>query len=1034
MDPVVSGFHSVMAMWRWMKGKKNRERRPSNFGKSQAGWSAVGEIDDDEQPLCILGDCEEGRYEERDFVGAGGMGEVHLSRDRWLVRDVALKKTRVGGSEFHLLREARLAARLEHPNIVGVYNAGQTDDGELFYTMRLIRGQSLFEILGKATSVEERLSYLGHYRDTCNAVAFAHSRGIVHRDLKPANIMIGEFGETQIVDWGLATFAEKERARAFDLEIGFSSPTSTLSSAGVGTLEYMSPEQKRGDEISLSFDVWALGAILYEFLVGTPPGVEEQLLGSADGFTGHGEVKAICQKALHVNPAQRYESAAMLAADIGRYLDGRRVEAHEYRPVELLQRLLSTWRIPIAVGMVALVALAVVIGVSLSRISNQRNRAIDAETRTQATLQSNTKTLAWALQRQALSAFSQGELPEAEMLAAHSLLREDSPQARGVLAAIHAASHPTRKMSWQLPDCRTIDIGPGGAIVCVGDSEFALWTAPTGTERGLKSWSHPGPVGAVRFVGSHLAFLADNTLTILLASTGNLVVAYPSDDHLLAVDSDHQYVVTADNHHLSIYATNPKIKPGHLIPCGEDVVEALGAGGGLVAVTCAGGTLEVYELSTGTRMYRASLPARGEAIPSVSLALSISGDLVAVGDVLGGITVVRVGSGLAAERQEVAANTPIRRLVFFDESTLLLNTEQNATALWNFKTNTERVRFPRGSREIAVAGRSVLVAGSVLNAWHVPERMLARTFFANAGLSSATLSPDGNTLVGTAGDGRLNIWRLDGRVSASPIPLSENALKRAVFRGDGSELLVATSDLSGMSILSPVDWSILRKDILGRGARRLALLPDGAAVVAHYGDGLLILPPDASAKIVIPGPTFVDTSAMLGQSDVKMLSAAAKVYSIGQDLHLKQHFQAEGAIAIAAMPRDDQVAIAHDSGVQIYSLEGQKLAWFPSAEGGVLALAVSPDGRWCVSSNLAGSIDVWDLSSGALAAVLPGHSQRVPFVGFTSANTLLSAGWDGSARLWNLDVLTYDPRLLLEIATRVWGPHMSEKLLGKNSL
>jgi serine/threonine-protein kinase len=217
-------------------------------------------------------------------IGIGGMGEVFRYGDDALRRDLAIKviKAELHGdhdAEERFLREARLTGSLQHPGIVPVYNLGRLADGRLFYTMKLVRGRTLADLLRDEPDGQERL--LAVVEKVCQAMAYAHNRGVIHRDLKPSNVMVGEFGEVQVMDWGLA----KELAHAEpvtpsseatqDVETVGRAEAAGLSRAGaaLGTPSYMPPEQAAGDWdiVDERADVFALGAILCEVLTGRPP-------------------------------------------------------------------------------------------------------------------------------------------------------------------------------------------------------------------------------------------------------------------------------------------------------------------------------------------------------------------------------------------------------------------------------------------------------------------------------------------------------------------------------------------------------------------------------------------------------------------------------------------------------------------------------------------------------------------------------------------------------------------------------------------
>ena len=217
------------------------------------------------------------RYQIREVLGIGGMGEVRLCRDEAIGRDVALK-TLIDPSQAsaqaqrRFLREARVQGQLEHPSIVPVYDIDTTPEGELFFTMRRVRGHTLAEILEALASGDaamragySRRKLLGAFVRVCLAIDYAHARGVLHRDLKPSNLMLGDFGEVYVLDWGVARLVT-EHATTAPVVV----PRADLVNEGsiVGTPGYMSPEQLfgLGDSQDARTDVYSLGAILFEIL------------------------------------------------------------------------------------------------------------------------------------------------------------------------------------------------------------------------------------------------------------------------------------------------------------------------------------------------------------------------------------------------------------------------------------------------------------------------------------------------------------------------------------------------------------------------------------------------------------------------------------------------------------------------------------------------------------------------------------------------------------------------------------------------
>jgi serine/threonine-protein kinase len=324
----------------------------------------------------------------------GGLGEVFVARDQELNREVALKEIQPRhaddpASRARFLLEAEVTGQLEHPGVVPVYGLGSYADGRPFYAMRFVKGDNLQEAIKRFHQAEapgrdpgERAlalrGLLGRFVDVCNAVAYAHSRGVLHRDLKPGNIMLGKYGETLIVDWGLAKPLDRpEPAAAEEPAVrpgSGSSPGPTRAGAAVGTPAYMSPEQAAGrhDQLGPASDIYGLGATLYTLLTGQSPlpgedtaevlrqvqrGAIEPPRRRKPGTPG--ALEAVCLKAMALRPADRYPSALALAADVEHWLADEPVTAHRDRLPARLGRWARRHR-PLVAGAAALLVAAVV--------------------------------------------------------------------------------------------------------------------------------------------------------------------------------------------------------------------------------------------------------------------------------------------------------------------------------------------------------------------------------------------------------------------------------------------------------------------------------------------------------------------------------------------------------------------------------------------------------------------------------------------------------------------------------------------------
>jgi len=293
-------------------------------------------------------------YEIVETLGRGGMGTVYRALDRRLDREIALKVVQypggAGGEDVdRLLREARVLARLEHPGIVPVHDAGLLPDGRAYYAMKRVRGRRLDEYAATVLLAER----LRAFERICEAVAFAHSHGVIHRDLKPENVMVGPFGEVLVMDWGVAKVMPRLGLPPEGPHRPLPPPSlgegkGTAHGTILGTPGYMAPEQERGEveRIDERTDVWALGAIL-EFLL--------------EGGEIARPLAAIRRRAMAEEPEARYPKVEELAADLARYLAGLPVGAHREGLLERAGRFARRYRTPILLILAYLVMRALLI-------------------------------------------------------------------------------------------------------------------------------------------------------------------------------------------------------------------------------------------------------------------------------------------------------------------------------------------------------------------------------------------------------------------------------------------------------------------------------------------------------------------------------------------------------------------------------------------------------------------------------------------------------------------------------------------------
>jgi tetratricopeptide (TPR) repeat protein len=355
-----------------------------------SGSASIAAVDADDEPIENMDDDAPGvRYVIGAEIARGGMGVIDAAFDRRLGRSIAIKRLERGDASLarRFAREIRVTAALQHPGIVPIYDSGTLPDGQPFYAMRHVPGASLESSIAACRSERERLGLLASVLAAAEAVGYAHERGIIHRDLKPSNILVGPFGETVVIDWGLARVGTALRD-----EPPQSAPSldPVLTSAGsvLGTPRYMSPEQARGEPATRQSDVYSIGAILYHALSGEPPvtgdDVDAILARLARGEIRRlasvaprlpGDLVAIVERATAGRADARYASAGDLAADLRRFQTGQMVAAYAYSRGDLVRRFVRRHR-----GLVALAVLfAMVVGagatLGLHRIVSERKQA-----------------------------------------------------------------------------------------------------------------------------------------------------------------------------------------------------------------------------------------------------------------------------------------------------------------------------------------------------------------------------------------------------------------------------------------------------------------------------------------------------------------------------------------------------------------------------------------------------------------------------------------------------------------------------------
>ncbi|MEM6790474.1 MAG: protein kinase [Myxococcota bacterium] len=887
------------------------------------------------------------RYEVAGEFARGGIGRILEATDLNLDRTVAIKELRRGGSRYARLRftrEIRITARLQHPNIIAIHEAGRWPEGEPFFTMKRVAGGSLEEAIERADRPRACRDLLPHVIDVADAMAYAHSRGIVHRDLKPSNILVGPFGETMVIDWGLA----KDQSGPEEHELPPPSPLSpetvtyqTTDGAVMGTPPYMPPEQAAGKPVDERADVYALGAILYHVLSGRVPYFEVPPRAVLRRVR-HGpptplevlephtppDLLAIVDKAMARDPRHRYADAADMATELHRFADGRLVEAYRYSLVELVQRFVRRYRAAVTVAGVSALVLFCFGAWSVRRIADQRDDAEAARDTALAAAAREAEAHATADRRkaEAMLAGAEAALAHDPTLSLRLLAELENPLPGAATVAADAAERgvATRVLTGPRDRVDAVHLGPTGEVWATS-SDGRVWRWGPDADEGRATPAHRGRVPDLRagptgrpltigYDGRLLAWAPDGTATTLAAA--------PTSWRAIAIGKDRIALVGLDGLRLFAPASDGlqelRVDPSRvdrpafvaLSPDGRETVTGDHGGG-------------------QARWYRDDAPTvvLEHPAPVTAAVFDDRGHLV-TGCEDGMLRYYEGGAARPIRRIE-AHRGPITALVAVSEGRVVSGGFDGAVRAWS-----------PGRRD----GRTLV---------EHDERVL-----------ELARSPDGQVVASGSWDRSVGVydlrrgyrWRFRGH---------RDAIHALAFSRDGATLASGSWDREVRLWSLSAGGSRLRREAHRFGVKSVDYSPDGTLVASGGHDDMV----------------------RLWSGDGRPLRA----YSGHSDHVYRVRFSPDGRWI--ASSSDDRT-------VRLWPVGEGAPVTHRGHRADVEELAFSADGRTLASAGEDHRVGLWPVGPGE-GRWLEGHTDAVTDLAFVGSEQLMTASLDGTVRRWD---------------------------------
>ncbi len=1022
---------------------------------------------------------EGSRYQLQGEIARGGMGAILKIWDEDLRRNLAMKvilgraeASSGGGSPpvdrrllARFLEEAQVTGQLDHPGIVPVHELGLDSTGRVYFTMKLVKGRDLKQVLELV--FEEREGWnetraLGVILKVCESVAYAHSKGVVHRDLKPANVMVGSFGEVYVMDWGLARVLGRKDSH--DLRLVPEQSTQSIRTARrderdgtpdaplltedgdvVGTPSYMPPEQARGEieKLSTRSDVYSIGAILYHVLTRQapycPPGARVSN-HAVLGMVLHGppppveeirrdapaELVAIQEKAMARDASARYASTLELAEDLQAYLEGRVVRAHQTGAWIEARKWVRRNK-PLAASLAAAVVLLVAgLATSLAFKSRADQKAADLSAANTTIGQRNT-----ALEES--TRVARRNLYVSTLAGAQSAMRlNEYATVRRLLAS---APEDLRAWEWGYLnaagdtsllalDGDVAAFSPDGTRIVTASSEHGarIFDASTGKEL-VQLEGHAGAVSDVAFSPDGTRVLTaseDKTARLWDAATGKELARL--EGHTGPVASA---VFTRDGARIATASWNEFMRVWDArtgkeltrIPSRTGYVDrdTFSPDGALVLATSGEDHARILDAATGKELLR--LVGHEARVWSAIFSPDGTRIVTTADDLTARVWDAATGKELARLEAWAAESS---RAEFSPDSTRLLTVTRSGKASVSDAANgKELVRLDVGTRSIfsAVFGPDgsrlvTTMSDNTASLWNAATGTEIARFEGISRRGSAAFSPDGSRFVTTSGgDGVARVWDAATDGASGELAGHEGLVWFAAFSPDGGR--VVTTSFDDTAALWDVATGREIARFLGHTANvaTASFTPDGARLVTSSVDRTTRVWDAATSRELARFEAGADRSCSVALSpDGKRYLAwseeekTPRVWDAATGETLVRFEGHTGTVWGAAFsPDGTRVVTGGDRTARVWDADsGKELARMEGHTSGMHGVAFSPDGKRVATASGDHSARVWDAASAKELARMEGHTQVVRSVAFSpDGMRVVTTSEDKSARVWD---------------------------------